>query len=100
MKEETIGLKTLEECILKCSNCNRKLISIELIENNERRTSRGLPPQKIKYQVVGCDKCGAASFLSKVFEGTTICGPINNKFDMYNIDEDDNGVIFVTLKIL
>lgn len=100
MKEELIGLTEVEELTIKCGDCSTPLAEVVLTEDNNSRQRRSLPAQSSKFKIVDCPKCGGSSFVTKVFEGTTIVGPVRDGFDLEDVDTDvDDGVIVSTFKV-
>jgi predicted nucleic-acid-binding Zn-ribbon protein len=99
IKDDLIGFSEISSDIIKCGDCGLKLLDIVVTETNENRISRGLKPQKTKYKVVDCPKCGGSSFETKVYEGSVIRGPISNEYITEDVDcdVDDEGVIYGTL---
>ncbi len=86
MKEDLIGLSTVEETIIKCGDCGTPLVEVVVVESNLDRMKRQLLPQNSCFKVKNCYKCGGDSFKSKRFEGTLIFGPLK---DSYSIDVED-----------
>ena len=100
MKEELLGLKELEELTIKCGDCGTSLAEVVLTEDNASRQNRSLPVRFSKFKVVDCPKCGGSSFETKVFEGTTVVGPVKEGQDLEDVDTDVNdGVIVSTFKV-
>ena len=100
MKDELIGLTELEELVIKCGDCGTSLAEVVLTEDNTSRQNRSLPAQSSKFKIVDCPKCGGSSFETKVFDGTTVVGPVKDGFDLEDVDtEVSDGVIVSTFKV-
>ena len=100
MKEELIGLSVLEEHKIRCGSCGTNLVEVVVTETNEARVARGLNPQRMKFVVGKCYKCGGSSLPTQIFEGSCIAGPLKKDYESDTVDvdvDDDTGVITNTL---
>lgn len=74
MKEDLVGLKTLQEEKIRCNKCGSTIAHLEVIETNESRIARGLKPFVSMYKVENCPNCRSSSFWTQFYEGTVIVG--------------------------
>lgn len=101
-KSEFLGLSIIESIDMKCADCNVKLANIVITESNDSRVERGKPPQKSKFRIINCYKCGGSSFDSKILEGSTNILSNKSDVDLNVIDTDilNDNTIYTVLETI
>ena len=100
MKSELKGLRKVEEVDVKCADCGKLLANVMQVETNEDRKERGEKTIKTQYKIL-CDKCGGSSFKTKVFDGPTVAGSVDDqtRLEEDNTQIEEDGTVYMTLKI-
>jgi hypothetical protein len=100
-KDEFVGLRVVEEDVIKCNICKSPLAFVLVSETNEDRKKRQLKPIRTQFKFDSCYKCQGKSNLSKLYEGSVNIAeskPNIMTIEEVNTEVNDQGIIIVILK--
>ena len=89
VEREKRGYQLLEDKIIKCADCGKKLV--EVVKATEHQS---------KKTIMATCPCGGSSFIYEV-EGQTLMQPIEGMaIEDMPIEVDDNDVMHITVKVV